>query len=171
MKQGINMEFKNRFFGWLFFSFKTNFLTKKLSEFLFYLERTDLFKILSYRASVLLQTLRLHLILVKYLSGMLSLAWFTWWNKVKFRTEPVGQIIVLHYNADTHKPEDFVSNLERKVAIPFKTLHGYIPVILILPFGATIQAGSWNGFVKSLDRDQRRENQEALYKYRENSII
>ncbi|WP_078129779.1 hypothetical protein [Leptospira alexanderi] len=171
MKQGINMESKNRILRWLLTFFKTNLVSRKISEFLFYLERTDLYKILSYRVSVLLQTLRLHLILVKYLAGMLSLAWFTWWNKVKFRTEPVGQIIVLHYNSETHKPEDFVSNLERKVAIPFKTLHGYIPVILILPFGATIQAGSWNGFVRSLDRDQRRENQEALYKYRENSIL
>ncbi|WP_232380749.1 hypothetical protein [Leptospira ainlahdjerensis] len=165
------MESNLSIFSWLSSSFRTNFLTKKIGEFLFYFERTDLYKVLSYRASVLLQTTKLHLVLVKYLYGMLSLAWFTWKNKVKFRTEPVGQIIVLHYNAETHKSEDFVSKLERKVAIPFKTLHGYIPVILILPFGATIQAGSWDGFVKSLDRDQRRENQEALYRLREDLKI
>ncbi|WP_243394840.1 hypothetical protein [Leptospira adleri] len=161
------MESISNIFSWLSSSFRTNPLTKKINEFLFYFERTDRYKILSYRASVLIQIIKLHLVLFKYLLGMLSLAWFTWKNKVKFRTEPVGQIIVLHYNSETHKPEDFVSKLERNVAIPFKTLHGYIPVILILPFGATIQAGSWDGFVKSLDRDQRRENQEALYKYRE----
>ncbi len=165
------MESISNVFGWLSSSFRMNFLTKKIGEFLFYFERTDLYKVLSYRASVLLQILRLHLVFLKYLYGMLSLAWFTWKNKVKFRTEPVGQIIVLHYNAETHNSEDFVSKLERKVAIPFKTLHGYIPVILILPFGATIQAGSWDGFVKSLNRDQRRENQEALYRFREDLKI
>ncbi|WP_241686939.1 hypothetical protein [Leptospira stimsonii] len=165
------MESISRIFSWMASFSKSNLLSRKARELIFYFERTDLNKIILYRTSVIIQIMKLHLVLLKYLFGMLSLAWFTWKNKVKFRTEPVGQIIILHYNSETHKSEDFVSKLERKVAIPFKTLHGYIPVILILPFGATIQAGSWDGFVKSLDRDQRKENQEALYKYRDDLRI
>ncbi|MCG6170247.1 SGNH/GDSL hydrolase family protein [Leptospira sanjuanensis] len=136
---------------------------KILKEKLEYL-KTNLGKKLTYYAYVFLFHTRLRLGLPVYLYGMMKIAIESWRYKIKFRTEVPGQLMVLHYNPNAVKdPVSFVKRIEDMVVKPFRFLHRVNPVVVIIPYGSTFQAGSFKGFVRSLDRDQLQALKTALY--------
>ncbi|TGM04837.1 hypothetical protein EHQ76_07270 [Leptospira barantonii] len=147
-------------------------LNEKLKNVFRFLERTQTHKILTYYFAVFLQRLRLTLIFPAYLYGMNKLAVKTWIHKIKFRTEVPGHLMVLHYNQNAVKnPAVFVKQIEESVVKPFRRLHKVNPAVLILPFGSTFQAGSYKGFVRSLDRDQKRELVQAIHELKNENQI
>lgn len=134
---------------------------------LYAIKTSDRYKKWAFGLSMQIEGMRLYLVCFEYLFGMLSLAWTMWKHKVKFRTEIPGQMIVIHYNKnDFPDPSAFAPFMEQKVVRPFRALHRIDPIVLILPFGVTIQGGNLKGFVRSLSTDQRSELQEALYECR-----
>ncbi|EMF91179.1 hypothetical protein LEP1GSC005_1356 [Leptospira santarosai str. ST188] len=141
---------------------------QKIRDFKRYFERTRTHKIITYYTAVWIYRLRLSFVFPKYIFGMLKLAFTTWKHKVKFRTEVPGQMMILHYNSETiEDPAIFVKQIEESVIKPFRILHKVNPVVLILPFGTTFQAGNFKGFVRSLDRDQKQALTNAIYEMRQ----
>ncbi|EMN97730.1 hypothetical protein LEP1GSC112_0004, partial [Leptospira interrogans serovar Pomona str. UT364] len=57
--------------------------------------------------------------------------------------------------------------LERLVVKPFRLIHKINPVVLVLPYGTSLQTGSIKGFYTSLDRDQKREFKRVIYEDKE----
>lgn len=111
-----------------------------------------------------IETLKLNALFPMYLIGMMKLAWSTWRHKIKFRTEVPGQLMILHYNQKEIKDlSGVLKRIEERVVKPFRLLHKVNPVVLLLPFGISFQAGSFKGFVKSLDPDQLQALKKELY--------
>ncbi|WP_229267011.1 hypothetical protein [Leptospira sp. mild_001] len=143
-------------------------LFQKIKNFKRYFERTQTHKIITYYLAVWIHRGRLTFVFPKYIFGMLKLAFTTWKHKVKFRTEVPGQMMILHFNLEKIKdPTIFVKQIEGSVVKPFRILHKVNPVVLILPYGTTFQAGSFKGFVRSLDQDQKQALTKAIYEFRE----
>ncbi|WP_010572185.1 hypothetical protein [Leptospira kmetyi] len=145
------------------------FLTKKIKAALRYIERTYTFQYVSHYTTIFWYRVRLLLLFISYQVQMQILAFSMWRLKFSVRSEAPGQIMVLHYNPYTCKdPEEIARKMARSVTIPFHTLHKQDPIVLILPNDQILQTGSIQGFLRSLNRDQRIAFQDELYKYREN---
>ncbi|MCG6195643.1 hypothetical protein LFX25_20585 [Leptospira sp. FAT2] len=107
-------------------------------------------------------------IFVAYHYQMLKLAYSTWKSKFKIHAVAPAQIMVLHYDPYTcRNPEELATKVARNVAIPFKTLYKFEPIILILPNDQILQTGSIQGFLRSLSRDQLKTFFEEYAKFRE----
>ncbi|WP_061251993.1 hypothetical protein [Leptospira interrogans] len=102
-----------------------------------------------------------------YLFGMLKLAISTYYNKLMFKTQNPGQVMLLYYDPGIIDILSLVEKLERLVVKPFRLIHKINPVVLVLPYGTSLQTGSIKGFYTSLDRDQKREFKRVIYEDKE----
>lgn len=144
------------------------FFTRPFKRVIRYIERTTTYQHISIYFSAYWYKLRLLLLFFSYLYEMLKLAIATWYLKFSVRSEAPGHIMVLHYDPNTCKnPEGLASKMARYVAIPFKKLHKVEPIILILRSDQNFEAGSIQGFFRSLSRDQLKTVFEEYVKFRE----
>ncbi|RHX90267.1 hypothetical protein DLM76_20605 [Leptospira yasudae] len=152
---------------------KEFFFPKRFREAFLRIERTITYKYIYHYSALYKNRIRLILIFVSYHLQMLALAFATWKLNFSFSAKAPGQIMVLHYDPRTNKnPEGLASKMARYVAIPFKTLYKFEPIILILPNDEILQTGSIQGMLRSLNRDQLKTFWEEYCKFREkqNSI-
>ncbi|TGJ99834.1 hypothetical protein EHO57_13815 [Leptospira langatensis] len=124
-------------------------------------------KIITYYWDVFTFTTGKFFILPIFLFSMLKMAWVLWKQKLKLRTAPIGQVILIHYNPETiQSPELLAPIIEESIFKPFRLLHNVDPIVLILPLGMTLQSGTIQGLLRSLNADQRAEIQRQLYQFR-----
>ncbi|EMO66403.1 hypothetical protein LEP1GSC132_2503 [Leptospira kirschneri str. 200803703] len=114
-----------------------------------------------------MEKLKLLFVFPIYLFGMLKLAISIYYHKLMFKTQKPGQVMLLYYDPRIINILNLVEKLERLVVKPFRQIHKINPVVLVLPYGTSLQTGSIKGFYSSLDRDQKREFKKVVYEDKE----
>jgi hypothetical protein len=99
-----------------------------------------------------------------YLYQMLKMSSALWKTNSTIQKKEVLPVLIVHFNPAISSPEEIVGQLDEAVSKPYKKLHGYPPVVLVMPIGMTFSALSFDSFVDVLGKEQLREFKKAIYK-------
>ncbi|WP_244243473.1 hypothetical protein [Leptospira andrefontaineae] len=107
-----------------------------------------------------------------FLLGMQRLSLQLWIKKLKFQTAPLAHIFVVYFDPEKIKdPYSISLEIEKAIRVPFEQLHGFPPIVILLPEGMPIETGFFDDFVRCLNSKQRIGFKNALYKVRDLELV
>ncbi|MCR1794889.1 hypothetical protein [Leptospira sp. id769339] len=104
--------------------------------------------------------------------GMQKLSIQLWVKKLRFQTAPLAHIIVVYFDPEKIKdPYSISLEIEKTIGAPFEKLHGFPPIVFMIPEGLAIETGFFDDFVRCLNARQRKEFKNALYRVRDIELV
>lgn len=103
---------------------------------------------------------------------MQKLSLHLWVKKLRIKAAPLAHIIVVYFDPEKIKdPYSISLEIEKAIRGPFEKLHGFPPIILMIPEGLPIETGFIDDFVRCLNARQRKEFKNALYRVRDLELV
>lgn len=103
-----------------------------------------------------------------FMIQMVKMSISLWKSRATLRKSEALPMMIVHFNPSITDPSQIVSQLEKAVSDPFKTLHGYPPVVLCMPIGMTFSSLNFESFVEIMNTEQLKLLKNAIYRKKNN---
>lgn len=74
------------------------------------------------------------------------------------------EVMVVHFDPEKTSLEPVIARLEKSVSDPYKTLNGFPPMVVCMPFGMQFSSLDWENFVELLTYEQKKMLKNSLNK-------